>query len=550
REAELAASDAKFKAIVEDNKLQIEQANITDAQRTKLLAEAEKVRVNVIQAAAQARIDINKKYDDQELKLREAADKALSELANNQQAEEISRINQRYIERTEAIRKGGKLTADVEKQIEQNRQRDIDDVNIKYGKKTIEELTKLREDSIKVDEKYAKESARTEQAKQLAILEAQLSGAEQYVQLLLANNKTENDQEVKNAQTIVKNLKQAIKNNLDATPKFSLFESIFGNLSNEDQDLVKGALNSTLNSLRSITASINEQYQKQIDKKQELIDSYDDDINTLEDALDRERDLMDRGLANNVANVEKELEAKKAARDEEVRQQEELQKRQEAIRKADAVSQQAAMLATNIQTGVDMVSAIAKVFKAHAGIPFVGVALAVGFTALLASTFFSLKNMFTANKKMAEGGWIEGPSHKQGGVKYRAMDGSNRIVELEGDEFVTKKKQAAKYGDLLEAINEDRFPTMGDEALHKMFADMGISFDSERHNQVLHVVHQKETLQHEIALKMPNGSNDDIKAIKETVKQMQEDKRNEVREWESGGYGYRKKGNTTVRWKL
>ena len=53
-----------------------------------------------------------------------------------------------------------------------------------------------------------------------------------------------------------------------------------------------------------------EQYQRQIDKKQEGIDQYTTEIEDLESRIESEKELRDEGLANNVDVLEKELEAK------------------------------------------------------------------------------------------------------------------------------------------------------------------------------------------------------------------------------------------------
>ena len=56
------------------------------------------------------------------------------------------------------------------------------------------------------------------------------------------------------------------------------------------------------------------------------------------------------------------------------------------------------------------------------------------------------------SQKFAKGGFLDGPSHQQGGIKY--MIGRRR-VELEGGEAVINKRSTQKHYDLLSTINQE-----------------------------------------------------------------------------------------------
>lgn len=79
---------------------------------------------------------------------------------------------------------------------------------------------------------------------------------------------------------------------------------------------------------------------------------------------------------------------------------------------------------------------------------FAGVMAALGAVqvALIAKQMGSLQKP----RKLAEGGLLEGPSHKQGGIR---IPGTN--VEVEGKEFVVNKRATKKFLPLLEAINAE-----------------------------------------------------------------------------------------------
>jgi len=62
---------------------------------------------------------------------------------------------------------------------------------------------------------------------------------------------------------------------------------------------------------------------------------------------------------------------------------------------------------------------------------------------------------FQKSQQYSRGGYVKGPSHKQGGVKVRAKLGADHVenIEIEGGEYVINKKSTQKFKPLLEKIN-------------------------------------------------------------------------------------------------
>jgi len=105
-----------------------------------------------------------------------------------------------------------------------------------------------------------------------------------------------------------------------------------------------------------------------------------------------------------------------------------------------------------ITQGSSMITASAKIISGFASIPVIGVALGIAAIAAMWGAFviqkaMMMKSINSDTPKLAEGGWIKGKSHAEGGVK----------AELEGNEFVVRKEHARKYEKELEAINQGRF---------------------------------------------------------------------------------------------
>ena len=85
-----------------------------------------------------------------------------------------------------------------------------------------------------------------------------------------------------------------------------------GSLGEQKQRIIDGA-KEIADNISQIADFIIDQYQRQIDKKQEVIDQYNGEIDNLESQLEKEKELRDEGLANNVDVLQKEIEEKKAA---------------------------------------------------------------------------------------------------------------------------------------------------------------------------------------------------------------------------------------------
>jgi hypothetical protein len=520
RAAEIAASDAKFKKIVDDAKREIDQAKVTESEKTELLVQFGKLQEAATGAAREARLDINKKYDDRELKLREAAQKALARIGDNDLDEQINRINQQHNEIIDTVKKAGLFTAETEKKIEDSRTREISDARIKNGEKLIKDSTDLAIAGIKVSEKYAGESVRVEIKKQIAILEEQAKGAQSSLDLLLANGKTENDIEVKNAEEVIKNIKKSIKNKtteLDQNP-LSFMELIFGDLSGPEAEGLTKALNKAKESIAVITDFIVSQFQRQIDARQELIDKETKAIDDLGEQLDREKELRDQGFANNVAGIQAELDAKKKQREDDIKQQEELQKKQQNIQKAQ--------LALDTATqGYNLATASTSIFKALAPLGPLGIGLAITTITLMLGAFIASRakalQAINQGQKFGEGGWIDGKKHSQGGKKYYSPDGG-QVRELEEGEHVTRATQAEKYAELLDAVNEDKLHKMSEEGLRAMLAGMGIHLSEEDTRQGLIGARHRDALKTELSL-MPGGDiTKDVKQINHGVTFMAE----------------------------
>lgn len=516
---------------------------------SKQAAEDRAAAIELIEANLATRlIEIDKTEDEERAKLKfealkiitdleaDSAQKTLDILAEDFQ-ERRNQINEQY-KNEEALRV--RLIAAIN-------QAEIAETKKAKDKIATEALAKDQERAeleVETAARFVGDIPYIEEQKQIAILEVKLKYAKLAKQQLIDQGNAENSIAVLGAQKDINDVTAQLdkaKKDLDKqTGKgvFNLQKILFGDQGEEGNQKIQEALATTYDSIQQITDFIVDQYQRQIDKRQEVIDSYDDAISDLEDQLDEEKSLREQGFANNVDLLQQEIAEKKKQRDEEFKQQQELQKKQQAAQRAQLV------LDTAVQAS-NLITAATEIFAALAGIPFVGVALAIASIGVMVGAFVAAKvkafQVVGDGPKYADGGWIDGPAHSRGGVKYRTANGIG--PELEGGEFVTNKRQSEKYGDLLEGINRD---DISDDVLRDFLADLGISLESDKQQRAVEIVRQREELR-TVVFMQPAGESEELAAIKEDVGYLAKRKREEVERWEDGQFYYEKRGNKTTK---
>jgi hypothetical protein len=529
------------------------QEKIEDLQREKnLSAEAEKEKNDLIiilrQNLTAALKDVDKKREADRAALLFEGQQKLAELqkAGADQDLELSRLSyeQRKREINEQFKNEGELRLKLLGALATDqaaKEKKIKDDAAQAAIKEDEERAVLE---VETAAKFMGDMPGLEEAKQLEILKVKLKYAEQNLKLLQDQGNAENSIVVLQAKKVIQDLNKGIADAQNSQESGFSFMKLLGldGLTDDQQAAVLDAAKKSLDSITQITSFIVDQYARQIAAKQEVIDQETADIDRLESQLDKEKELRDKGLANNVEGIEAELAAKKAQRAQDLKDQEEMQKKQQAVQKAQ--------LALDTATQASgLITSAANIFKSLSSIPFIGVPLAIATIGLMTGAFITAKvKAFQAigdgNKKtFGQGGFIDGKKHTQGGKKYRAMDGTGDVVELEEGEHVTRATQAEKYADLLEAINNDELKGMSDDALRAMLAEMGIHMAADRPRESVTIVREREALQ--LAQGPGNDITKDVKGIRDDVGYLASQERERTQRWEDELYFYEKRGNKT-----
>lgn len=202
-------------------------------------------------------------------------------------------------------------------------------------------------------------------------------------------------------------------------------------------DINQAAFEKQMEALDDETDALKDQleYQKEITQK------YADDVNSIEDELstargDRRQHLIDQLNAQMQAQRESLAEQKRIEKEQEKLDA----KKKKLDDENDKRKKSQAIITAIINAALAISSAAVNTWPIPA-IPMIAAATAVGAAQIAA----------VKAAKYADGGVLQGKSHRQGGIKV--LGGS---AEVEGGEYITNKRTTAKNVDLLDYINSKK----------------------------------------------------------------------------------------------
>lgn len=554
------AADIRINAMTEG--FAKERAKITEEYKRK---EEDLKKETDLTAASQAKLaeltvaliaerdrkikDAEEKASKEKQKLQLDAQKVLQDLAKEGSERDLKLLAIDHEQRKKDIEEQYKDEADLKTQLlvalDASTARERKKISDAAAEKQLQDEEERQLLAIELASKYALKNEETERQKQIAIYETKIEFAQKALDALTAGGLGETNLQVLQAKAQLKALRDGLQNELKTGSQkpFSFMEFIgLGKLDDDQKAAVQKAGAQAAEALGQITDFIVDQYQRQIDKKQESIDQLDDEIGDLEEKLDEEKELRDNGFANNVELIEAELAEKQRQKDEEVKQQEELMKKKQAMQKAQMAVDTAVQL-------VNMITASTEIFKALAGIPFIGIPLAIATIGTMFGAFVVAKVKAAQGisaQSFGEGGWIDGKSHAEGGKKYYSADGDVR--ELEKDEFVVKRKQAKKFSNILEAINNNSFTgfDVNDAGLKEMLNSMGIDLAEDSAKAGLDEANRLSNMK--LSITVNNTSNDrEMREMNANIKFLADREREKVTTWEDDKYFYSKIGSRTTK---
>lgn len=424
-----------------------------------------------LESAARLMSLFTKQKMDQ-LKLEEEANEELDKLFRTEEQAQLAAIDSKYKKILEKTRAAGLLTSDMETKLNAQRDKERGAASLKIQTdllKAEEELLILSVEARK--RKEGQTEVKYEEQKQIDILEIKLK----YAKLQLAAIDG-NPAQVKEQATLKKIITE-IENALSkATKKKPVDFLEFLGLDPEKVMEIADAASRVGSVASDLFAGLAEGVQLQIDQKQKLIDALTDQLDEQEDIMEKEKELMEQGFANNYGIEKKKYDALKAQREQAVKDQEAMQKKQQALQRAQIIADGIAQVSNLITASTDIFKSLAKFG------PF-GVAAAIATIGVMFGGFVLAKANAIKATKMEKGGKVKGKLHSDGGNKYVSADGNDQdIIEIEKDEFVTNRKSTAKHEKLLNAINKDDFSGLSvhDQSIKDLLAGTGVSAQAKK----------------------------------------------------------------------
>jgi chromosome segregation ATPase len=418
-------------------------------------------------------------------------------------------------------------------------------LNTEATLKQIDQDTQLEQLRLQNTGKFAADNEAQQQQLNIKLLEIQLEGAKERLALLVDDGTKESEIAIEQAKDTINKLENLIKGAKDKAGQTTIF-SLLGldGLSDDQKKGLTDAFNAINKSVNQITSAVIAGYKAQIEAKQTLIDANETQLQTLTGQLQTEQQLKDKGLANNLAGIQAEIDA--------TNNQITTQKAQQAklIEQSKAAQREQAAINAAIELG-NLVVAASNIFKTLSGIPYVGVALAIVSVAAMTAGFIASQIAIgkainaQTSASFEGGGFIEGRKHRQGGQKYRSIDGTGNVVELQAGEFVVRDHVADKYANFLEALNSEQ---LTDDHLREFLQDTGVSLSVDAPARaVKEYAHHEEAKFNYVHFNSPDLNSEDIASIRANMQYLADRKRNDPERWEDTDFYYTRKGNNINR---
>lgn len=194
--------------------------------------------------------------------------------------------------------------------------------------------------------------------------------------------------------------------------------------------------------IEALDKYINE-YEEKLDKQREITEQYANEVDSIEDALATARGDRRQGLIDRL-NAEMQAQRESLAMEKKMeKEKEKLEKKKEReVLEQKKKERQRNIITAIINTALGVTQALGA-YPPPASYAFAAAVGALG----------AVQIGIMSSQKYADGGVLEGKSHKQGGIK--AVVGRNPI-ELEGQEFITNKYTTQRNVDLLYYINSKK----------------------------------------------------------------------------------------------
>lgn len=433
--------------------------------QAKVLSVTEEKRVKDIKKK-----DVEKALEEQKQKLKEFTD-LLKQLADKETAAKLSLLSGKakidteeklQLEEVDMLKKHLQKLGTLNKtQLGQ-----IETLKTSISRNAQKERDKI--DQGWLDDMKARRDNITDLERQIQEDQLELIGAGEVEKLKLKQSFLKQDLEVlklrggMEAELTQKNIQQQIdiiQKEIDKQDKgsFSIWKLI-GIDPNSDQG--KAAIDSLKESTSIILDQVGQIMDAEVQQAEQHTQLIEQRLSEAESQLDKEKDLQEKGLANNVDAKQKEVAQLKI-------------EREKALEEEKKAKEEQMLLDTAMQAS-SLITATANIIKGFSKIPLIGQILSVAAIALMFSTFAAakIKASQAISAKAEYGaygddtGIVVGKRHAQGGEKF-----TDHIEVEQGEAWGVFNRQATqKFGKLIpyivDSMNNLQFPNLSIKGNH------------------------------------------------------------------------------------
>lgn len=277
----------------------------------------------------------------------------------------------------------------------------------------------------------------TEDEKTKLKLQAEKDRLEKLLKLAEAGQTEMSDIEIKTLKNTIAKVNQEIDQAAKKSGNKDIYDLVGLKLDDDAKQAISDSVGFSIGQLQAILDA-------QLQIKEQALQAAQEETDAAKDRVAKEIEARNNGYANDVATAQKELELAKQKEEKALKEKQKVQRAQQAI--------------DTLQQTSSLITASAEIWKALAGIPVVGVALAIAGIATMWGSFAAakIKAREATRTEYGEGGmeFLMGGSHQSGNDidLGRTPDGRQRRAEG-GEAFaVFNKTSTRKYRKALPGI--------------------------------------------------------------------------------------------------
>ena len=277
----------------------------------------------------------------------------------------------------------------------------------------------------------------TEDEKTKLALQAEKDRLEKLLKLAEAGQSEMSDIEIKTLKNTIAKVNQEIAKAEKKSGQKDIYDLVGLKLDDDAKQAISDSVGFSIGQLQAILDA-------QLQIKEQALQAAQEETDAAKTRLEKEIEARNNGYANDVATAQKELELAKQKEEKALKEKQKAQRAQQAI--------------DTLQQTSSLITASAEIWKALAGIPVIGVGLAIAGIATMWGSFAAakIKAREATRTEYGEGGmeFLMGGSHQSGNDidLGRTADGRQRRAEG-GEAFaVFNKTSTRKYRKALPGI--------------------------------------------------------------------------------------------------